>query len=262
MTAAELQAAAARLYVDEAFREWFMLAPARATARYELTAAERDLLTSLDRDKLAWHCDRLRDRQCRLVKSAYPLTARVLDDEVARYSGRFYDLGTLAPGKSERDYVILFGQFLHDSLGASPSVVPYDADLCRYELLINELTTYQWTKLRRCDESHGTLSDDAYPALLSHVRLGHFEFDIPAIVDALQTNRAAKSCYPKPTSIVFRAKPESTFPELLRISGPLARVLDRCTGDHTIGGLRDALGDAAVPRTIEKLVDMRIVGLV
>ncbi len=262
MTAAELQAAAARLYVDEAFREWFMLAPARDTARYELAAAERDLLTSLDRGRLARHCDTLRDQQCRLVKTAYPLTARVLDEEVARYSGRFYDLGTLASGKSERDYIIQFGQFLHDSLAASPSVVPYDVDLCRYELLINELTTYHWAKLSRCDESPGTLSADAYPVLLSHVRIGHFDFDIPAIVDALETNRAAESYYPKPISVVFRARPDSTFPELLRISDSLARVLDSCTGDLSIGELRDALGDAALPRTVEKLVDMRILALV
>ena len=98
------------------------------------------------------------------------------------------------------------------------------------------------------------------PRLAPHVRLGRFRFDVPAIVSALENTGEPPRPDPRPTSVVFRAKPHSVLPELLRVGEWLAGLLADCTGELTVAELteRRARSDAMRP-AMAKLMAMHLV---
>lgn len=98
MSVAEMQAAFARLSVDDAFRHWFELAPEAALSRYGLTDQERESLSSVNHKMLALFAETLKDKRRSKVLSFFPLSMGVGEELVRRYFDRFYDLRPVEPG--------------------------------------------------------------------------------------------------------------------------------------------------------------------
>jgi hypothetical protein len=271
VTAAELQAMTARLFVDRAFREWFRHAPRDAARGYLLSAEETDMISAVDDERLAVYADSLRERRRQAIATAYPLSRMVAGDDFERYADRYCDLN---PGLPERERVLGFGNYLRECLEAEVRLPCFARDLAIYERHLVDLrgltaarfptdtgvssgtmlslsTVDSWGAAGRLDGSLSTVADldadrdearpwlSSRPRLASWARVAVFDYDIPEIVADLERTGVPPAASPTPTGVVMRRVGERTTPEIFRIEVRVAAMLLRCTGEPTVAALAE-----------------------
>jgi glycosyltransferase involved in cell wall biosynthesis len=233
MSVAEMQAALARLCVDEPLRRWFDLAPDAALAKYELDEAERASLRSINRKMLELFAESLRDRRRADVLKFYPLCLAVHEEPVRRYFDRFYDLHAVRPDVSTIDLALAFGRYLADCLAAEYAVGAadggYAADLCRYEMILAEIG-------HRPLPSEDPLAPPApppapdNPTISPDVRCARFAYDIPELVRQIEQEHIPRAAAAEETYLVLRPVRRRGTPEAFKVSQATAALLSLCTG--------------------------------
>jgi hypothetical protein len=261
MSASELQACLSRLYVDECFRKLFYIQP-DILSEYGLDAAELDAVLHIDRRKLDFFAGSLRQKRRRRIARAYPALFRLDGEVLDRYYRRYYEIFTARSESSFRSEVDAFGTFMWESLVDEKELPPYARELVRYE---------HYDFLARSGREHAAVADSftptapiedpARPELADGVMLCHFCYDIPAIEDALLRDGpegALAIAVPGVHSFVFFPLRQLGGTTMLRLSGPLSLVLDRCDGNRSIGEIVKAVegilaADALMRPTVDAL---------
>src|SRR5215211_5317659 len=107
MSAAEMQACLARLYVDEPFRRLFFLDPT-VLDDYWLTADEAAAIRGVERDQLEYYAASLRMKRRGQIEWAYPVLFGLAPREIAAYYSRYYQLHIARPDLSPQEDVLRF----------------------------------------------------------------------------------------------------------------------------------------------------------
>jgi len=287
VTAAELQAMTARLFVDRAFREWFKHAPRDAAHGYLLSAEEMDMVSAVDDERLAVYADSLRQRRREAIEAAFPLSRMVAGDDFGRYADRYCDL---KPGLPERERVLGFGDYLRECLQAENRLPQFARDLATYERHLVDLRGLTRARfptdagvspgavvscgagtgadgsLSRVADHDGDLGESrsgpsSRPRLAAWARAAVFDYDIPSIVADLERTGVPPAPSPVPTGIVMRRAGERTTPEIFRIEVRVAAVLRQCTGESSVAALAEQcrLNPERLAALLASLAAMRVI---
>ena len=271
MSVAEMQACLARLYVDDAYRQLFDLAPETSRQDYQLTEDEFKTLESLDKKMLDLFADMLKKKRKSKFQAAYPLLFQLLRTKIDRYYNRFYHLYPAKPHELFLPQALAFGEFMEECLATDTESPSYASDLARYERYYfsamympssrDSLSTFNEPE----QQQPGALSRDAYPVLQPGVQYTTFAYDVVSIATALQEHQeviAQKGTY----SFIFQQRTRTSDPAVFAISGATNSLLALCDGSRTvseiIGELEQRFGkDALTARVLQALHHLLSIGV-
>lgn len=247
MSVAEVQAALARLSVDEPFRRWFDLAPDAALSKYELDEGERAALRSVNRKMLELFAESLRDRRRLNVLRHFRLCRAVQEDRVRRYFDRFYDLRAVGPDVTSVELALAFGHYLAECFGAEHAAGALDggylAELCRYEMMFLEIASRPLPSEDPLAAPAPPPPPPVNPTLCPGVRCVRFGYDMPALVAQIEQDAAHLEVAAEVTHLVVRPVPRAA-PEAFKVSEATATLLSLCTGESTVDAMGLAMGMA------------------
>ena len=247
MSVAEMQACLARLYIDEPFRKLFYLEPDDTIKNYKLTAAEKTAIQGIDQTLLDGFARSLKNKGKRKFLSAYPLIFK-LGKPIHRYYTRYYELYPARPGQRTLEQIESFGEFMTQTLVAAEDVPPFAHEVARYEQLyyLAKFKPSSRDSLARINErpkkeSPAQLED--YPQLVEGIYTAVFAYDIPHIVDQLREENIQPEAPLKQSHVVFQQVKNSQQPRIFAVTAATHRVLELCTGSHTVAELVTTIED-------------------
>lgn len=277
MSAAEMQACLARLYVDDAYRKLFDLAPETPMDDYQLTHDELAALKSIDKKMLNHFAAVLKGKRREKFQTAYPLLFKVPGIDINRYYNRFYHLYSAKPHEPFLSQALVFGEFIEDCLAAETDIPSYASDLARYERLyfaaeyfpssfdsfntINDLAPDQ--------QQASSLCMDAQPTMLPGVQCATFAYDVVKIAAALETQQEPANPQKGSYSFIFQQKAGGHFPSIFAISGATKMLLSLCDGSHTVSCIISAMEQRfkkepltnEITRTLLHLQSIQVIGV-
>lgn len=275
MSNAETQACLARLYIDDAFRKLFYLAPETTLSVYKLTEAEFKVIQSIDHERLDFFSSMLKEKQKRKVHRAYPLLLKVAGEEMELYSHRYGQLHPPQPHEASLPWLLKLGTFLEQCLRDDEDVPIYTGDLARYETYY--LATAMQPPVREVaalleHEQHpAVIKLEDYPYLVGGNKIVTFTYNIPRIVDSIKqgVKPPESSVQLGQYSYIFRRSSSSPLPEVLSITAAIHQLLSFCDGQHCLNEIihimEHSLGNQSLEehilRVIRHLVDLNVVGV-
>lgn len=231
MSAAEMQAYLARLYVDDSFRELSRLAPERTLAGYKLTEAEREAVRGLDASRLGFFATSLKNKRKQKLTQSYPALFRLDAVWMDRYYDRYAQLYPARPEETVYDDILSFGRFMEDTLAGDPDFPPYASEVAKYERL------YYAANLSEPEEDHSLSGGGATPVLARGVSFATFSYDALAIAEALRHGREPGEQRAGEQCLVFQKPAGAPHPKVFRISAATRMLLDLCDGRRDLAAI-------------------------
>lgn len=262
MSAAELQACAARLYVDATYRRLLGRDPGAALAEYRLTDEEQEALLGLDRERLELFASTLKQKRRSRLEEAYPALFRLQPPDFAFYCDRYFQLRLAWPEGSPAEDAFAFGRFMADTLAATEEAPPWAADLARYELVLYASSQSSGaTPL-----SHAASAAAAGPRLSPGIRLERYRYDVPRLASELLAGKLPEPIEEE-CAIAFRERPEDSLARAFRLSAATADLLELCDGSRPVPDIAAHLerthGRPMIPQEIDEILqrlrDLRVI---
>jgi hypothetical protein len=270
MSAAEMQAYVARLYVDDTFRQLSELAPELTLAGYKLTAAEQEAVCGLDRPMLAFFAASLKSKRKNKVLQAYPALFRMDAATMDRYYDRYVQLYSARPEETVFDDIVAFGHFIAATLDGDPDLPAFASEVAHYERVY--YTTNTAAEPAAGDAAGGgelpplPAAGRAVPVPAPGAAWATFNVDVLALAEALRHGREPGEPRAGEQHIVFQKLPGAAAPKVFRISTGTRMLLDLCDGRRDVAAITAAaeretgsagLGDE-IAGMIRKLLDLRL----
>jgi hypothetical protein len=238
MSMSELQACLARLYIDENFRRLFYI-QSGVLSEYLLTDVERAAVEQIDRHMLDFFASSLRRKRRERIARAYPATFQLDGKALDRYWHRYCAIFITHGDTSFEEEAKAFGHFLWESLVDPTELPPFARDLVLFEL--EDFQARDIARRMRAieapQEGPTQATPRSVPRLRDGARLRRFSYDIPVIEDELQRNgvgAATSAAELGQYAFVFFPPSEFNGVATMRLSAPLARVLEQCDGTASV----------------------------
>ncbi len=244
MSATELQACLARLYTSSLARRLFRVDPEAILAGYFLTSREREMVTSIDWDTLEWFASSLRVKRRDRLERAFPALFAIAAPALETYVERYHELYPLRPGMTSADDATEFAAFLEETLSDGAQLPPYARDLVRFERTLQEVRA----SLRAMGkapthpiETNGSVLPERVQQRPG-VRVARFDYNVSAIDDALREGREPEPLE-EPEVVVYALREGEHEPRIMRVSEPVALVIELCDGHRSIAEVTAAVED-------------------
>lgn len=232
MSLVEMQSCLARLYTDFPFQQLFFLDPTVSLKEYQLTPAERQALTALNRTELTRFALAVRHKSLEKFERNFPLLFKAAGPQLERYYPRFYHLFRLP---DEDRQLLEFGRFMAQTFQADQDLPPYLGELTRYE---RQLITARFkpNKQRRIyPESQPELSLEDRFSLAPGVTYEQYRHNIVALAQAIEQDQTIDR--PETGFYIFLVylAPGKARPQILELSPATRKLLEFCNGERTAG---------------------------
>lgn len=243
MSVAEMQACLARLYVDDAYRKLFHLAPETPESDYQLTQDELHALQNIDKKMLNLFAHQLKAKRKEKLRSAYPLLFVLPCIDIDRYYNRFYHLYPAKPHEPFLAQALAFGEFMEESLAAETEIPPYACELARYERFYFSAmyAPLPQDTLSTINDSENPQTEqiriDARPTSRAGIQQATFTYDIVRIAAALQDQQEPGELQKGNYSFIFQQRAGTLGPTIFAISEPISRLLSLCDGSRTVSDI-------------------------
>ncbi|HVS00665.1 MAG TPA: hypothetical protein VMW27_28860 [Thermoanaerobaculia bacterium] len=245
MSAAEMQAYLARLYVDDMFRHLSRLAPELTLAGYKLTEAEREAACGLDVPMLDFFAASLKSKRKKRMTHAFPALFHLDPGGMDRYYDRYVQLYPARPEETVSDDVVAFGRFIETTLACDPDLPPYASEVARYERLYyamnNALELEEGDVAASGEPPSLPESGQAVPVLAKGVAIAGFTHDVLALAEALRHAREPQAQSAGEQCLVFQKLPRSPSPKVFRVSAGTRMLLDLCDGRRDVEAITVAV---------------------
>ncbi|HEY7416729.1 MAG TPA: hypothetical protein VH593_16205 [Ktedonobacteraceae bacterium] len=275
MSAAEMQACLAQLYVDDAFRKLFYLEPETTLKGYKLTTKEVDAIKGVNREMLDVFAEVLKRKRKKRFQAAYPLLFKLVGADMDRYFERYYRLYLAKPNESTSPQILSFGEFMEQSLSHDEDYPPYTSELAQFERLYYaaRLLPQSQDPLQAAntadDQCPQDVGADARPFLRQGVQIAAFRFNLVKIVSNLQQQQAPADVEEGQYCTVFQPIKNALTPKIFAISPIIYHLLTLCDARRSASEItlevekllgKEHLTDNVV-RAVNQLLSLGVIGV-